>query len=53
MPAEEVASTSEAGVQSAAENFSGKGKTFEDAMAELGFPSAWASCAPTQDDGQT
>lgn len=32
-------------------NFSAMGKTFEDAVAELGFPPAWASCAPPGDDG--
>lgn len=33
------------------ENFSAMGKTFEDAVSELGFPPVWASCAPSADDG--
>ncbi len=33
------------------DNFSAMGKTFEDAVAELGFPPAWASCAPAGGDG--
>lgn len=28
------------------DNFSASGKSFEDAVVELGFPPAWASCAP-------
>ncbi|MGB9104185.1 MAG: hypothetical protein WCC59_05465, partial [Terriglobales bacterium] len=28
------------------ENFSAMGKTLDDAIAELGFPPAWATCAP-------
>lgn len=32
-----------------ADNFSAVGKTFEDAVAELGFPPAWASSAPEGD----
>lgn len=32
------------------DNFSVMGKTFEDAVAELGLPPAWASCAPPGDD---
>ena len=28
------------------DNFSSMGKMFEDAVAELGFPPTWASCAP-------
>lgn len=30
------------------DNFATMGKTFEDAVSELGFPSAWASCAPPE-----
>ena len=33
------------------ENFLAMGKTFEDAVVELGFPSAWASCAPEETGG--
>jgi len=33
------------------DNFSSMGKTFEDAVAELGFPPAWGACAPAGDDG--
>ena len=33
------------------EAFQAKGKTFEDAIAELGFPPAWATCAPKGDEG--
>jgi hypothetical protein len=33
------------------ENFVAMGKTFEDAISELGFPPGWASCAPPGDDG--
>ena len=33
------------------ENFSAMGKTFEDAVSELGLPSVWASCAPSEDGG--
>ena len=33
------------------ENFSAMGKTFEDAVLELGLPPVWASCAPPGDDG--
>lgn len=33
------------------DNFSVMGKTFEDAVAELGFPPAWASCAPAGEGG--
>jgi hypothetical protein len=33
------------------ENFAAMGKTFEDAIAELGFPPGWAICAPPADDG--
>ena len=33
------------------ENFAAMGKTFEDAISELGFPPGWASCAPPGDDG--
>ncbi|MYF93436.1 MAG: hypothetical protein F4049_13830 [Gemmatimonadetes bacterium] len=33
------------------ENFSAIGKTFEDAVVELGFPRNWASCAPEGDGG--
>jgi len=32
-------------------NFVAMGKTFEDAVVELGFPPEWASCAPTEPDG--
>jgi hypothetical protein len=32
------------------DNFSAMGKTFEDAVVELGFPLAWASCVPAGDD---
>jgi len=32
------------------DNFSAMGKSFEDAVAELGFPPVWASCAPAGDD---
>lgn len=33
------------------ENFLAAGKTFEDAVVELGFPPTWAACAPAGDDG--
>lgn len=33
------------------ENFAAMGKTFEDAISELGFPPDWASSAPPGDDG--
>ena len=32
-------------------NFSAMGKTFEDALTELGFPPEWGACAPAGDDG--
>ena len=32
------------------ENFEAMGRTFEDAVAELGFPPEWASCAPMEPD---
>jgi len=33
------------------ENFSSMGKTLQDAVAELGLPPVWASCAPSEDGG--
>jgi hypothetical protein len=33
------------------EHFAAMGKTFPDAISELGFPPAWASCVPPEDDG--
>lgn len=33
------------------DNFSAMGKTFEDAVTELGFPPEWAACAPDGDGG--
>jgi len=32
------------------ENFDGIGKALEDAVAELGFPPAWAACSPARTD---